>query len=433
VRTKLKDIYLRSDMMREASQEFLEIARIYESQGDAVRAKDFSVRARRLAQQLTEPAASTNAKQAGDLLAGKPLNSNVNQITISRDSQMPVVNLNPPASVQAAQPASVKTEPPLAPGVCEPAAPVARSASASTGESVAQDVSQRAGQSVLGLVDAAPAAVAKKRPQRQRPQRQRVVLYAVAAAIVVTLLGGWFAARRQYAAQLDQAYQTLARANSLPMPSPAANAEQFTLPRSEERMDVRAESPPPPPAAAAAPATQPSAPAHGEETPRDEPYKEPTPASTVNPNTTTTDNHAAATPSKPVAPPVVSVAPPVATNTDSAPQKMPAIMPGNAGTSEPPPSPAETRRAAVIVKGESLHRVQPDYPASARAARQSGTVAVEVSINERGDVVAAHVVSGPSLLRESAASAARRWKFKPATRDGKPISSVSTITFNFKM
>ena len=50
-----------------------------------------------------------------------------------------------------------------------------------------------------------------------------------------------------------------------------------------------------------------------------------------------------------------------------------------------------------------------------------------------GDVVAAHVLSGPSLLRDAAVAAARRWKFKPATRDGKPISSVSTITFNFKI
>jgi protein TonB len=217
------------------------------------------------------------------------------------------------------------------------------------------------------------------------------------------------------------------------MPPPAASAEQFTLPRSEERMDVRAESLSPSPAAAAVPATQPSAPARAEESPRDEPYKEPTPAPATNPDTTATNRNAAATPSKPAAPPVVTVAPPVATNNDSTPQKSPVSVPRNIGTAEPPPPPAEARRAAVIVKGESLRRVQPDYPASARASRQSGTVAVEVSINERGDVVAAQVLSGPLLLRDAAAAAARRWKFKPATRDGKPISSVSTITFNFKM
>ncbi len=58
---------------------------------------------------------------------------------------------------------------------------------------------------------------------------------------------------------------------------------------------------------------------------------------------------------------------------------------------------------------------------------------VEVDINERGEVYGARILSGPALLRDAAVEAARRWKFKAATRDGKPIASVSTITFNFRM
>jgi protein TonB len=139
----------------------------------------------------------------------------------------------------------------------------------------------------------------------------------------------------------------------------------------------------------------------------------------------------ATTPSKSAAPPIIST-PPVTTNTDSLPQNVPASLPNHVGSASPPP-PVEARKAAVIVKGESLQRVQPEYPARARAARQWGAVAVEVSINERGDVIAAQALSGPTLLRDAAVAAARRWRFKPATRDGKPISSVTTITFNFKM
>jgi protein TonB len=77
--------------------------------------------------------------------------------------------------------------------------------------------------------------------------------------------------------------------------------------------------------------------------------------------------------------------------------------------------------------------VQPEYPSIARVAGQKGVVTVEVSINERGDVVSARAIAGPPMLRDSATAAARRWKFKPATRDGKPITSTSTISFNFKM
>jgi protein TonB len=422
VRTKLKDIYLRSDMMREASEEFLEIARLYEGRGDTVRAKDFSVRAQRLAQQLTEPAANPIVHRPAEQMAHEPEKSNVNQTTINCEGQMAAAH--PPPTTPATPPASANIEPPPAPIRREPAAPIVASVSLSPVESVVQDISRRPGQSVLGLLDAGPAAVV-----RQRSQHGRVVFYAVAAAIVITLLGGWFAARRWYAAQLDRAYQTLARANSLPMPPPVASAEQFTLPRSEERMDVRAESPSPSPAAAV-PTAQSTATPQGDASPRDEPYKEP-PVPAANPNTTTTNSNAPTT--KSVAPPVVSAAPNLTPNADAAPQKEPVRMPHNVSTAEPPPLPVEARKAAVIVKGESIHRVQPDYPASARAARQSGTVAVEVNINERGDVATAQVVSGPSLLRDAAVAAARRWKFKPATRDGQPISSVSTITFNFKM
>jgi protein TonB len=87
----------------------------------------------------------------------------------------------------------------------------------------------------------------------------------------------------------------------------------------------------------------------------------------------------------------------------------------------------------VIIKGESIRQVQPEYPQVARAARQAGVVSVEVSINDHGDVVSAHALGGPTLLREPAISAARRWKFRPATRDGKPVACSSVITFNFRL
>ena len=50
VHVKLKDIYLRNEMIEEAGQECLKIASIYESRGDSERAMDFTVRAQRLGQ-----------------------------------------------------------------------------------------------------------------------------------------------------------------------------------------------------------------------------------------------------------------------------------------------------------------------------------------------------------------------------------------------
>ncbi|HKP12047.1 MAG TPA: tetratricopeptide repeat protein, partial [Blastocatellia bacterium] len=360
VRTKLKDIYLRADRIAEASREFLEIARVYESHGDAVRAKDFSVRAERLAQQRAEPPRAANVRPIDVRPVERPAEANAKQITTAQAERIAAdaVPIADTATAQPASPIGVATGP-------------------------------------LALNRPEPTVAAAPVDDGARSQRGRIVFYAVAAAIVITLLSGWFFARRWYAEELDRAYQTLARANSLPLPPQTTNGEPFTMPRSEERMDVRAESPSSSPNAAGAPA-QPSAPAQDEAAPRDERDREPTPAASPNPNPSEAKGSAATAP-KPTAPPVVAVAPNVATNSDGAAPKGPASLPRN-DSAEPPPPPAETRKATVIVKAEALQRVQPDYPTSARAARQAGMVAVEVSINERGDVVAAQVTSGPSLL-----------------------------------
>jgi protein TonB len=86
----------------------------------------------------------------------------------------------------------------------------------------------------------------------------------------------------------------------------------------------------------------------------------------------------------------------------------------------------------VVAGGDVLRRVSPVYPQAARAAHISGTVTVELSINEQGNVVAAKATSGPVLLAGAAESAARGFKFKPMTLNGAPIKSNRTVLFHFK-
>jgi len=103
------------------------------------------------------------------------------------------------------------------------------------------------------------------------------------------------------------------------------------------------------------------------------------------------------------------------------------MMPGSAGVPAPPPP---INRA--VVPAETLSRVQPTFPRAAVMAGVTGSVTVQVSINEQGGVVEAHAVSGPPLLRDAAVAAARRWKFKPSTVGGVPAKTTRTIQFNFK-
>jgi protein TonB len=85
------------------------------------------------------------------------------------------------------------------------------------------------------------------------------------------------------------------------------------------------------------------------------------------------------------------------------------------------------------VVGGAITKVDPGYPAAAKQARQAGSVAVEVTISEQGIVTSARALSGPMLLRNAAVAAARAWKFRPSTLGGVPVTTSTTIVFNFKL
>jgi TonB family protein len=60
-----------------------------------------------------------------------------------------------------------------------------------------------------------------------------------------------------------------------------------------------------------------------------------------------------------------------------------------------------------------------------------GVVTVEISLDEKGDVIEAKGSTGPKTLRAAAEDAARRTKFKPALLEGRPIKSSGFINYNF--
>ncbi len=74
-----------------------------------------------------------------------------------------------------------------------------------------------------------------------------------------------------------------------------------------------------------------------------------------------------------------------------------------------------------------------DYPAEAKAQGVQGITRVKVLIDERGNVVKVKAVKGPPLLREAAESLARRFKYKPATVNGKPVSVWWYETIPFRI
>jgi protein TonB len=75
--------------------------------------------------------------------------------------------------------------------------------------------------------------------------------------------------------------------------------------------------------------------------------------------------------------------------------------------------------------------VAPIYPDIARAARVSGTVVVECTIDPSGRVVEARVVTGHPLLDESALDAVRQWRYEPTRLNRVPVAVLMTVTVRF--
>ena len=80
----------------------------------------------------------------------------------------------------------------------------------------------------------------------------------------------------------------------------------------------------------------------------------------------------------------------------------------------------EKRRAIQggALNDKALSLPNPVYPAIARAAKASGTVTVEIVVDEQGNVAGARAVSGHPLLQEAAVKAARQAKFRPTLLQG---------------
>ncbi len=84
-----------------------------------------------------------------------------------------------------------------------------------------------------------------------------------------------------------------------------------------------------------------------------------------------------------------------------------------------------------VMNGQAISLPRPDYPPIARSAHASGTVVVQVIIDEAGEVSVAHAVSGHPLLQAASVAAARQAKFSPTKLCGEPVKVTGVITYNF--
>jgi periplasmic protein TonB len=106
----------------------------------------------------------------------------------------------------------------------------------------------------------------------------------------------------------------------------------------------------------------------------------------------------------------------------------------SSGMTGPPPPKAVKKIVRVggnVKPPRLISSPAPEYPQLAKAAKISGTVVIDAVIDEKGNVVEAHVISGPGLLIPAAMKAITSWRYEPTYLDGEPIEVRMHVDVNF--
>lgn len=98
-----------------------------------------------------------------------------------------------------------------------------------------------------------------------------------------------------------------------------------------------------------------------------------------------------------------------------------------------PPSPASPPPAAATTAPVPIATPAPPYPASALRRGESGEVLLRIEVDPNGMPYSMDIVrsSGSRELDRAALVAARGWRFRPALRDGQPVSASVNVPITF--
>jgi protein TonB len=137
----------------------------------------------------------------------------------------------------------------------------------------------------------------------------------------------------------------------------------------------------------------------------------------------------------PPLPPVVpNNDPPIIATRDPLPPLPPTADPGPIAPPIAPPRRAPVRLAAAF---DPRYRdaLQPPYPAVEQRRDREGSVRVRVLIGADGRVKEIVRLSATSdaFWEATRRQALSRWRFRPASEDGRPIESSMTLTVNFEL
>lgn len=103
---------------------------------------------------------------------------------------------------------------------------------------------------------------------------------------------------------------------------------------------------------------------------------------------------------------------------------------------QPPPRVAVQHRnirRSVVMEGNLIHKVEPQYPFIAKQLHIEGTVVLKAFISRQGTIERVQVERGQEMLARAAIEAVQQWQYRPYYLNNEPIEVETEITVNFKL
>ena len=92
------------------------------------------------------------------------------------------------------------------------------------------------------------------------------------------------------------------------------------------------------------------------------------------------------------------------------------------------------RIGGVEQQSKLITKVQPVYPAPAKAAGTQGTVVLDTVISTDGVPEEISVVASPSDdLTQSALEAVRQWRYRPTLLNGNPVEVTTEVRVSYTL
>ncbi|MEP6913025.1 MAG: TonB family protein [bacterium] len=92
---------------------------------------------------------------------------------------------------------------------------------------------------------------------------------------------------------------------------------------------------------------------------------------------------------------------------------------------------SDRKKQEKVEKGALIEAPHPVYPEEAKKQKIEGVVSVTITVGEDGNVIFAKAKSGPEPLYGASEEAAYKARFKPTTKDGKPVKVTGVMSYNF--